>query len=154
MFETVIGSKTGNRYHTLTQMLHGFGPESNLGYPTHNGIKLFAYEVAHVLHLLVLIGRSFTLHSSSFTLTTMGTFLLHFFIYFYAIFQYILQDTMRHNIGITANRRSKMTIVLKSQTIMPHIARRVFCFRHGANSQLMQHGFFRSALYILNQLIK
>ena len=63
--------------------------------------------------------------------------------------QIVLDDTMDLQIRITADRRSKMTVILTCQSKMSGTLRAVFCLFHAAQGQSGDHRLFGSSLNLL-----
>ena len=154
MPEFIIFQQAVDTHQSFAFMLYCFHPKSKAGNTTDHPFKFFSQIILHVLYLLVFIGSSFRFHRRPFPFTAMLAFFFQFFIRMNRLFSIHLQNTMHHHIRIAADRRSKMTIMLKAQSIMADIFCSVFCFCHCADTQLFQHMLFRFAMYIFQQLIK
>ena len=132
-------------YHTFTFILIDFHIQAELRHTADSSFKHLPQLVAHEFHLLIL---------DTGTLGT-GCQLLHRAAMFTQLFILVLagtapsvsiprQQPMHHHVRITADRGSKMRIVIKSQPVMPDIMRTITCLHHGPQ----RNGFYQILLFL------
>ena len=109
----------------------------------------------HIFYLLQLIRLPLCLIGTALHLGRMFRHLRqNLTIMLYALFlqtspQLFLDNTMDLQIRITADRRSKMTVILTGQSKMSGTLRAVFCLFHAAQGQSGDHRLFGSSLNLL-----
>src|SRR5687767_1137434 len=112
---------------SLAFMFNCFHPKTKSSDSTDHAFKFISQKILHILNLFIFVSCSFSLHGCSFFITAMFTFFFDLFINDKIIIQSLFEYTMHHYIGIAANGRSKMTIMLESQTIVTNIFGGILC---------------------------
>src|ERR1700709_618074 len=102
-------------------MQYSFHPKAKRSNTTDHAFEFFAQEILHILHLFIFIGCAFAFHRCTLAITAMLAFLFHLLINNNLILQRLKKQTMHHYIRVPSYRRSEMTIMLKTKTVMPHV---------------------------------
>ena len=122
---------------------------------THVGIIHLAYLVGHELHHLVLNGVPLRV----------GGHLLHVGAMFTQLLVMLLvggtpslgvlrQKPVHHRVGITADGRSKVSVIIKSQTKMADVMDGVFRLHHSPQGYMLYHLLLGLSLGFIHQLVQ
>ena len=142
----------------MDQTLHGIGQfhiQSPVGDTGDHTFVFLSDVLFHIFYLLQLIRLPLCLIGTALHLGRMFRHLRqNLTIMLYALFlqtspQLFLDNTMDLQIRITADRRSKMTVILTGQSKMSGTLRAVFCLFHAAQGQSGDHRLFGSSLNLL-----
>ncbi|MOA00601.1 hypothetical protein D3C78_1199730 [compost metagenome] len=71
-----------------------------------------------------------------------------------SILNHFTHYAVNDQIGVTANRRSEVGIVFRSQSEMACALRIIFCLLHGTQHHCANYGLFFSPLDLLQQILQ
>ena len=142
--EIVVEVTHGN--HTLAVGVGEFHIESPLRNAGNVTAKHLAQSIAHKFHRLIFDAGAFGIGSELLLCAHMLTLLFQRRQTHAASALCIaIEQAVHHHIGIAANGRCEMGVVVESQAIVAHIGGRIGGFRHRANGKDGKHFLFGGA---------
>ena len=144
-----------HRYHAFTVVLVNLAVDAIRLDAGDVGVVLVAYLVGHELHHLVLDAVALSLLGGLFHV---GAVLAEFFVLLLicraSAIQVFRQQTVHHRVGIAADGRREVRIVLECQTVVTDVVRRVLGFHHGAQGNGLDEFLLLLTLAAVHQCIQ
>ena len=136
----VVVSKLAQAHQPLTGRFGNFDKDAPVGNTRNNSVKGFAYKLLHVDSLHVLHRRSFCVGRILLPKRAVLAELLkglglgrRFAV------EAVLKKSVHQHVGVSANRRSKMGIVVKGKAVVTHVGRSINRLGHGPHGKRFKH---------------
>ncbi len=96
-------------------------------------VELLIYLVGHEFHHFVFDRRPFGLGSPNFAFRRVfAEIFVILLVYRFAAVEIVLQQTVHHHVGVAADGRGEVGVIVERKTVVPYVVRGVDGFRHGA----------------------
>ena len=150
-----IVGKLAHRHETLAFIVVELHIEAPLGHTGNHAFVFLAEMVAHILHLLVFYRRALGIRGELLHSGGVFALVLEFFdVDAAASGQIALEQTVNHHVGIAADGRGKVGIVVESEAVVAYILGCVDGFGHGAYGEHGEEIFLTLTLYVPQHFVE
>ena len=150
----VVVAELAKAHQTLAGGFGNLYKHAPVGDARNDSVKLLAQELLHVHSLHVLDRRAFGVGGVLLALrTVLAELLERVGLGRRLAVERILQEAVHHHVGVAANRRRKVGVVVECESVVPHVLGAVHRLGHGTHGKRFKHVGLGRALDLAQQVV-